>query len=885
VLSRLDSDPAGLATADADARLLEHGPNRIAVDDRLRAGRIILHQFASPLVYVLLAALVVTLLLRHQADAVVIALVLLLNACVGFVQEYRAENAMQALRSMIAPVATVRRAGERLEIPGERLVPGDIVLLESGSVVPADVRLLHGLGVQVNEAVITGESAPVAKQHGPLPAQVETPLPERRNMLLMGSAVVSGRATAVVVATGAATEIGAVATTMRETRRAETPLQQRMKRFAGRLTIAVVVASALALAIGVVRGEPMSAMFLTAVAIAVSAMPEGLPVVMTIALAVSVRRMARRNAVIRRLPAVETLGSCTVIVTDKTGTLTENRMSVAAVWSDGRRYAVTGASLGETGQLESDGAAVELDPDSPPALTLLAGMLDNESDVRHEPGGQPSSIGDPTEVALLIAARKAGFDRERLLEAYPIIDAVPFESERQFSATVHRHDGDEQVFVKGAPERVVPMCESVRTATGAEPIDRDLLLDAAQQLAAEGHRVLAMARGTGADAVASLHAEPSGLEFLGLVGMIDPPRAAVPGALERCRAAGIRVLMLTGDHASTAEAVARQTGLVPADQADVPVHTGTEIAGLSDDALVDLLRRDVVYARTTPDQKLRIVTLLRDAGEVVAVTGDGVNDAPALKAAHLGAAMGRTGTDVAREASEMVLTDDDFATVYAAVEEGRVAFANLRKASFFLISSGAADLITILASLAMGMPLPFLPAQILWMNVVTNGIQDVALAFEPGEPHLFREPPRPLREGVLSRLLVARTVLVGAVMAVCTLVVFALEHARTGDLAYAQVAAVTAMVVFQVVHVGSCRSETASVFRRSVFSNPFLLIGSASALGVHLLAMSTPWTQYLLRLEPLEARTWAMIAALAAPIVLVVEVHKLVLRRRPAASE
>ncbi len=908
-LDRLASTAQGLSEEESKRRLNEYGENAIRAGGATSPGQILLHQFASPLIYILIVAMIITLVTGHIADAIVIAFVLTLNATIGFIQEYRAENAMQALMKMVSPQATVRRDGERREIASREIVPGDIVLLESGDLIPADVRILEASQLQTDDSILTGESVVVGKDAGVIEGGQDVPLGDRRNMAFMGTAVASGRARALVVATGASTQIGQIAGEMRGTVRAQTPLQARMHRFGNRVSLAIVFVCAVAFLVGLSQGVPATEMFLTAVAIAVAAIPEGLPIVMTVALAVSVRKMARRNAIIRRLPAVETLGSCAVIMSDKTGTLTENRMTVQAIWAGGERYEVTGTGLRVDGEIrriggDSSGGPhdVQVSPDSPLHRLLFAGMLANESELRrHSEPGRDELVahGDPTEVALLVAAAKAGLDREELLVAHPQVADVPFESVRQFSATIHRrHTGSDDLIalVKGAPERVLEMSDAVLTADGEAELDREQILAEARRMAGEGLRVLAMAVGTDEKAVESTRrAEPRGLRFAGLVGMMDPPRAEVVEAIRRCHGAGIRVIMCTGDHASTASAIAARIGLVPAlEEGETPeAITGAELLEMSDQELKRRLKDAHVFARVSPQQKLRIVNLIRELGKVVAVTGDGVNDAPALKSAHIGCAMGITGTDVAKEASEMVLADDNFATIYAAVEEGRTAFANIRKATDFLISTSVGVVLAIFGTFVLAafgvfvvdddvtIPLLLLPAQILWLNVVTNGIQDVALAFEPGEEHQYRRPPRDPAEGLMSKLLVERTILVGILLAIVALVMFTWELNRhdglsfSERLAYAQAATLTAMVIFKMLHVGACRSETLSIFRKNVFSNPVLFIGTSASLFVHLSAMYLPPTQFLLGLEPLRMDTWLAIIIAAPSVLVLVELHKL----------
>lgn len=872
-LRKLETDPQGLEQEEAQRRLHQHGRNQIGDVDRAHPLKILLHQFTSPLIYVLMAAMVISFFIERWEDAVVIAVVLVINATVGFFQEYRAEGAIAALMQLVAPLASVRRAGHVDRIDSRDIVPGDVVLLEAGDLVPADLRFVSSQRLEIDESLLTGESIPVAKGTDALDGADDPGVADCINMGFTGTAVTKGRAEGVVVATGSGTEMGRIAQQIRSTERRETPLQRRIGRFGRWISVVILAASCITLGIGLLRGEGLVDMFLVAVAIAVSAIPEGLPVVMTIALAVSVRRMARRNAIVRRLPAVETLGSCSVIVTDKTGTLTRNQMTVQSIWAGRRRYDVTGLGL-ESGEILENGDRVSLDGRPTLRGALVAAMVGNDAEI------EETARGDPTEIALLAAAAKAGLTQDDVSREFPMVDRVPFEADQRFGASVHDStDGENVVFATGAPERIVEMCGELESDDGVEPLTPDEILTEANALAARGMRVLATAVGYGAEARASmLSGEPGGMRFLGLLGMLDPPRAEAPEALRTCGRAGIRVIMVTGDHAVTAEAIGRVIGLTEAD--DSRVISGVELARLSDEELGEVLEGTRIFSRIAPADKLRIVRILEESGHTVAVTGDGVNDAPALKAAHVGAAMGATGSDVAKEASEMVLADDNFATVGAAIEEGRTAFANLRNATFFLVSCGVAELLAILGSLALRLPLPFLPAQILWLNVVTNGIEDVALALEPPERKQMDEPPRSPREGIISRVLIERTVIVGLLMAIGTLAIFYSEwDGSDGNLAYAQVAALTTMVMFQFFHAGNCRSERRSAFGKSPFSNRFLFIGVAVTFFLHFGALHWGPSQRFLGLQPLTAETWLKVTLVALCIVPVVELHKLVRAR------
>jgi Ca2+-transporting ATPase len=878
VLQRCDTNDRGLSDDDVARRRERFGANQLDDQPPPHPLVVILRQFTSPLIFILLGAALLTLALAEYLDAAVIAAVLALNATIGFIQERKAEGAVRALMGLVVPHARVMRAGHEWEIDSRDLVPGDIVLLEPGARVPADLRLVWSNALQIDESLLTGESVPVSKS--PDVVAEAAVLADRTCMAFTGAVVTSGRGRGVVVATGNHTELGAIAGLMRGEALERTPLQQRMDRLSKVVGVAVGVSAVVAFVSGVALGGSVHDMFLTAVALAVAAIPEGLPVAFTITLALGVHRMARRDAIVRRLPAVETLGSTTIIGSDKTGTLTENRMTVTRVWTAADDYRLTASdpTSGFTGDVTADHG-----PDSDPALTavMTGGVLANEAEARRSGDGWHTT-GDPTEVALLMAAIGAGLEPEDLRERHRIVAEIPFESERRFSATVcenaNSDDAHHVMWVKGAPEQVVAMCRWLATPDGPVELDPDRVLDAARAMASEGLRVLAGAQRRLDQPVppGSTLDHPSELVLTGLYGMMDPPRTGVREAIATCRRARVDVAMITGDHSVTASAIAADLGI-----ADVgaTVLTGAEMSEMSEDDLVAKVETGRVFARVSPEDKLRIVRALRQRGHVVAVTGDGVNDAPALKAADIGVAMGRGGTDVAREAADMVLTDDNFVSIAAAVEEGRVTFDNVRKVTFFLLSTGAATILAILVGVWLQWPLLMLPAQLLWLNLVTNGLQDVALAFEPAEPGVLDRAPRRRQEGVLSAVLWQRTVLVGVVMATGTLALFRWELDRSGSESAAQSVALTTMVVFMALHVGNSRAETTSVFRLSPFSNRFLLIAAVVAMTVHVAALYLPPTQFVLRVEPLDLAAWMRIVPVAGVIVVVVELDKAIRRR------
>lgn len=870
----LATGPAGLSEEDAAARLAQYGPNEVEAEQETPWWRLLLHQFTDPLIYILLVAALITLILRDYTDTGVILAVVLLNALIGFVQERRAQQAMRALARMSAPRAEVIRGGIPREVPSRELVPGDRVVLTSGVRVPADLRLVVAKDLEADESALTGESMPVRK--GTEALKGETLVPgDQVNMGFAGTVVTRGRGRGVVVRTGPETELGRIATAVREIRETAAPLQETMARFGRRIGLAILGLAVVVTAIGLLRGMAPGEIFLAAVAMAVGAVPEGLPVVLTVTLAIGVSRMARRNAVVRSLPAVETLGSTTVIGSDKTGTLTKNEMSVRVIWAGGQRYDVTGTGYDVEGEVCLADQMVDASVDVPLQRTLLIGTLANEADVRSVVQGHPR--GDPTEIALHVAATKGGLRPDEQRERYPERDILPFEPERRLMATLNAGPEGEAVYLKGAPEAVLARCTLELTSTGEVPLDPEPIRTAAATMAAEGLRVLAMAyRPTRAERLDG-HLLSEDLVFAGLQGMEDPVRPEAVEAVRATHEAGIRVLMLTGDHVDTAQAIGRQLELDPHGVGALEGHT---IAALSDAELDRDLSRVNIYARVAPEHKLRIVQRLRHHGEVVAVTGDGVNDAPALREAHLGIAMGLSGTDVAKEASDMVLADDNFATITAAVEEGRIIFSNIRKVTFFLLSTAVGEVIAILIAIIAGWPLPFLAAQILWINLVTNGLQDVALAFEPGEPGLLRRPPRTRGEGILTRRVLERLGAVGVVLAAGTLGMFWWTWQGTGNLDLARTAAMTQMVAFQFFHVFNSRSLDRSIFQIPLLSNRFLFVSVVAALGAHLTVLHLPFLQTVFRTEPLSLEHWGLIVLVALTVIVGGELDKWWSRRR-----
>jgi magnesium-transporting ATPase (P-type) len=867
-LQELGTGPAGLHEKAAADKLESYGPNRLPEAKRVSRVVILLRQFASPLIYILLIAAAVTFALAEYKDTIVIAAVLLFNAIIGFIQESRAEESVRALQKMIVPQARVVREGREREISSEGLVPGDIVLLASGAKVPADIRLVSAIEMRIDESLLTGESVPAEKFADAIPEANLTP-GDQRNIAFMGTVVVNGRGTGVVVETGARTVLGGIAHEIRETKAARAPLQEKFARFSNRIGLYVLAAASALFAVGIAVGEPVREMFMTVVAAAVATIPEGLPVVLTIALAVGVQRMAARNAILRKLPAVETLGSTTVICTDKTGTLTKNEMTVKVVFDGARHFELTGTGYEPRGEILHDWIPKPEAEREHLAMCFRVGLLCNESSL-YEDEGVWRVNGDPTEGALIVSALKAGLQHEEERQRYPQIGIIPFESDRGYMATLHRCGDEKYIFIKGAPEKVLELCVTCMELDG---LRTEEILKISDRFASEGMRVLAMAYKRAPDDLSELRHEDvqHDLTLAGIQAMIDPPREEAVEAVRDCRRAGIRVIMITGDHPTTALAIARMVGI---DTTGDRVITGREIEEMADEDLFYRVKTVSVYARVAPHHKLRIVRQLMDHGEVVAVTGDGVNDAPALRAAHLGVAMGRKGTDVAKEASDMVVTDDNFAAIFHAVREGRVVFENIRKVVFFLIPTGVAAIGSILGCVLMGIPIPYTASQLLWINLVTNGFQVIALTFEPGDREVVQRPPLDPSEGIMSRVLVQRTVIVGLLISAGVVIKFAYSLQAGMSLEKARTIAMTTMVFFQFFQAWNSRSETKSIFQIGVFTNPYLAYGLAASVMAHIAAIYAPPFQWLLSTEPVAGFEWLLIVAMSLSVIVVVEFDK-----------
>ena len=872
VLRALECGPDGLSTAEAATRLQQGGPNTLPHKPPPGLAQIILRQFKSPLIYLLGFAAVVSFALEEYRDAGFIAAVLVINAVIGAFQEFRAEQASQALQGLLRIRTAVRRDGHLRDIDAEEVVPGDIVYLESGNRVPADIRLLGAHGLQVDESLLTGESISVTKDPDWTGANL-TGIADRINMLHAASMVARGRCHGVVVATGTHSVIGKLALDVMRAEGGKPPLVERMEQFTRRIALAVLAAAAIILVAGVLLGGyGLQEMFMFAVALAVSAIPEGLPVALTVVLAIATTRMARRGVIVRRLAAVEGLGSCTLIASDKTGTLTCNELTVRRVClADGRRFEVTGEGFIPTGEVMANGKPPGPEDTADLAALVRAVALCNEAELHRGNGGW-TWRGDPTDVALLTLAGKLGQTKQDLLEQYPQVNDIPFEPERQYAASFHSIHGQVRVLVKGAPEKVFGMSRM-------QVPEQERLLRLALEMASAGFRVLAVAEGDAPDTLSGsdLPPEPGDLTCLGLLGMIDPLRAGVKEAVAAARGAGVSTIMVTGDHPVTALAIARTLEL-----ADDPsqVVTGKQLLSASDNELAAIMNTTRVFARVGPHQKLQIVNAARTNGHFVAVTGDGVNDAPALRAANIGVAMGKSGTDVAREAAELVISDDHFATITAGIEEGRIAYDNIRNVIYLLISTGAAEVVLVALALASGSPIPLLPVQLLWLNLVTNGIQDVALAFEPGDNKILSRPPRSPREPIFNRLMLERTITAALVMSIIGFGLFHWMLQNGWSEAGSRNALLLLMVLFENVHIFNCRSETRSAFSLSPLKSPILMVGMLCAFSLHTAMLYLPWGNQLLSTEPVSGQLWLVVALLSLPILLVMELHKWSWHRR-----
>ncbi len=890
-ISALEAHQEGLTVAEAEKRLEEYGLNELEGDRKISKLDILLSQVKNPLVYVLVAAGIISLIAGKNTDAIVIGAVIIFNTLIGFFQEYRAEEALEALKSQAAPEAEVIRKPEDSEeyiemtVPAKYVVPGDVILMDEGDRVPADARLIEAFNLEVDEAMLTGESFSVQKETDPL--QADLPAADRTNLLYGGTAITRGRGRAIVYATGKSTEMGKISTLIQETEKVQSPLQKQISDLGTKLGIFAFIIALVMVGVGLLVALDLEEIFLFALATAVSSIPEGLPAVMSITLAVGVNRMAKRNAIIRRLPAVDTLGAASVICSDKTGTLTTNKMTVQKIMAGDKLIEISGTGYEPKGnfRFQDDDFDPCEDPDI--RLALKIGLLCNDARLtKHRNGEEYWDIrGDPTEAAMIVAAAKAGFNKETQEKKYHRIDELPFSSKTKFMATFHEHDDEVWAFIKGAPEKILSFCQHIQINGETRKLseeDREKILEQNYEMADQALRVLGLAYlKISRDAIESTkenleYDHDVKMIFVGLSGMMDPPREEVFEAIKKCKTAGIRVIMATGDHQITARAIARSIGIL---DKDGKVITGTEVEDMDDEALEEELREVNVFARVAPDHKHRLVQSLQRLGYVVAMTGDGVNDAPALQAAEIGIAMGITGTDVTKETAEMVLTDDNFASIVNAVEEGRIVFANVRKVVKLLLATNAGEILTLLSALVILTVegLIITPVQILWINLVTDGILDITLAMEPKEGPVMEEPPRKQNARIVNKEIIFNILIVAIVMAVGTLFVY--QQTSNSERMIAQTMVFTTLAMFQVFNAFNCRSQKQSIFQMGFFSNPYLLLGIAGSVLMQVFALYVPFMQEALETVPITLRDWGLIIPVTVSILVVDEIRKLIQRQ------
>lgn len=859
------------------------GSNELSEGKRISSITLLLNQFKDFMVLVLMGATLVSGLLGEYLDAVTIVAIIVLNAILGFVQEFRAERSLRALKQLSAPAAKVLRSGQEIQVAAKLLVPGDIVLVESGDRIPADVRWLETNSLDVEESALTGESVPVSKHCMPIAAD-DVPLGDQKNIGFMGTMVTRGTARGVVIRTGMDTEMGKIADLIQNTDEQETPLQHRLEQLGKILIFVALGLTVMVVVAGILHGQPAVGMFLAGVSLAVAAIPEGLPAIVTIALALGVQRMIKRKAIVRKLPSVETLGCASVICSDKTGTLTQNKMTVTDVWLEGRGIKVTGDGYSPEGQMLENGRPVDLKSDQTlrrllqiSALCNNASIVENRGDeLRNKKKGKEAKKdtvndqgvvwelkGDPTEGALVTLASKMGLTPNGLKELYARQQEFPFDSDRKRMSVLVHHQGGRMIYTKGAPDVLIGQCNYILWEGKVVPFTgtlRQKVMAANENMAASALRVLGMAyrEVRPEERVEDENAAESQLVFVGLAGMIDPPRREVRDAIATCRRAGIRTVMITGDHGTTAEAIAQQLGILPRGGKSL---SGLQLAGMSDDELDKHVEGIYVFSRVSPEHKLRIVKSLQRRGHVVAMTGDGVNDAPAIKAADIGIAMGITGTDVTKEASALILSDDNFSTIVAAIEEGRNIYENIRKFIRYLLASNVGEILTMFFAMMMGLPLPLVPIQILWVNLVTDGLPAMALGVDQPEKDLMEHKPRGAKENIFARRLGWKIISRGVLIGLCTLGAFwlTLQAApdHPGQLIKAQSVAFATLVLAQLIHVFDCRSSR-SIFHRNPLQNKYLVLAVISSVVLMLVVMYVEPLQPIFKTVPLGLREWAI---------------------------
>ncbi|NMB61375.1 MAG: HAD-IC family P-type ATPase [Chloroflexi bacterium] len=889
-LSLLHSSHFGLTWDEVEKRWAQYGPNIISSKRKTSKLKILLDQLINPLVLILFLATLISVLADHAVDALVIGGIIVINTAIGYFQESKAEDTLAALKNRSAPQAVVLRInpaiGENVEqtIRSADIVPGDVILLETGDKVPADCRILSSINLEIDESTLTGESLPVRKIEEPVDEKAG--VSDRVNTAYAGTVVTHGRGKAVVYATGTHTEIGKIARLIQETEESPSPLKKQVNALGKNLAFIAIFLSALVFLIGSrsLNGSGLEDLFLFALATAISAIPEGLPAVMTITLAVGVKRMADRNAIIRKLQAVDTLGAATAICSDKTGTLTTNQMTVKQIHAGDQEINVGGIGFDPHGDFTIANNPTTIAKDSPAYMTLLGGVLCNDAHLlynQEQPGNEWSVRGDPTEAALVVAAHKAQMYKDVLEEQLPRRDEVPFDSKKKYMATFHHHaSGEQRIFLKGAPEEVLAFCSNVLTNTGTQKLTsqkREDILAHNEKMAQKAMRVLAVAYcdeplGDMHSLKENIYLGKQCLVFAGLIGMIDPPRQEAREAIRVCKRAGIKVIMATGDHPITAKAIARDLNLL---ERGGRVMTGSQLEKLSDVELDNIVENTPVFARVSPEHKYRLVESLKRLGHVVAMTGDGVNDAPALKSAQVGVAMGISGTDVAKEAADMVLTDDDFASIVSAVEEGRVVFQNIRKVVKFLISTNFGEMLAIIFSMLLfkDIPLIFTPVQILWVNLVTDGVLDISIAMEPKENEVMLESPRAIDARIVNNDILFNTLMIAVFMAAGTLAMFA-RGFQSGGIDRGRTLAFVTLAMYQVFNAFNVRSRSQSVFKLGLFTNKYLNVAIPTSIVLLLATVYLPFMQRIMQTMPLHLNDWVMIIALSGTVLVVEEIRK-----------
>lgn len=870
VLKELDTQTSGISETEALNRLSRYGPNELISKPSKNGIILFLQQFLNPLIYVLLAAVIVSAATAHYIDAVVILVILLINATIGYIQETKAEKAMEALKEMAAPQSQIRREGKLQRILSKNIVPGDIIVVEAGDRIPADARIIEHAGLKINESALTGESQPVEKNADTL--SEDTSLADRHNMLYLGTAVTQGRAVAVATATGMNTELGHIARGLESIKSEQTPLQKSISRLSKALVVVMLAVVAVIFAVGLLRNLDILEMFLLSVAAAVSAIPEGLPAVVTVVLAIGMRLMAQRNAIIRNLVAVETLGSATVICSDKTGTLTMNQMTMRQIFCDRRQIDISGEGYCPNGEFKLNGDSLSPEADESLKFALSIGLLNSDSNLTIGKN-ECSLFGDPTEGALLVAAAKAGMIKENMEKESPRLDEITFTSELQYMATLHTTPQGRIAYIKGAGEKLINMSSHIwldGQKTALTDVHKQELRQQVDLMAGQAMRVLALAYSEmPQDAIRIKPEDIEGrLVLVALAGLFDPPRPEAAEAVRQATGAGIRVVMITGDHSATAQAVADEIGLQPG-----KAVTGQELAAMSDEELRQQVDRITVFARIEPMHKLRIVQALKSRGQVVSMTGDGVNDAPALKAADIGVAMGRSGTDVAREASDMVLTDDNFASVVAAVDEGRAIFNRLRNVIYYLLSSNIGELIALTAAIAFLGQAPLLAVQILWINVLTDTTVTIPLGLEPKSGDELKNPPRSPKVGLLYPSLILRVAYTAILMATGVFLVFSWARQNMG-IEEARTLAFSTMIAFEWFKGFIARSDEKSVFKLGLLTNRWLLLAIGIAIILQLLVVYTPFLQAAFSTAPFEPQYWLIAIGAGMSLFIIEELRK-----------